>query len=53
MDPNLYEDFDSISNQPIYFGFSYRDNNFNVIKEFPIWIVFAEKGTTPESSAAQ
>ncbi|MDK2965632.1 MULTISPECIES: hypothetical protein [Lacrimispora] len=52
-DPNLYEDFDSISNQPIYFGFSYRDNNFNVIKEFPIWIVFAEKGTTPESSAAQ
>ncbi|GLB25825.1 hypothetical protein LXJ15735_20660 [Lacrimispora xylanolytica] len=44
--PFFTEDFNSISNEPIYFGFSYRDNNFNVIKEFPLWVVFQDKDTT-------
>lgn len=47
--PTLYEDFEEISDQPLYFGFSLRNANFDVIYEFPVWFVF-EGGETSASA---
>lgn len=46
--PFLYEDFDEISKEALYLGFSFRDANFKVIYDFPLWVVFddGEKSTS-------
>lgn len=41
--PVLSDDFESLSKEPMYFGFSYRDKDWNEIYKFPIWIVFEDK----------
>jgi len=49
--PTLYEDFGAVSGQPLYLGFSLRNNDFEVIYEFPLWVVFEEgKTSAPESA---
>lgn len=44
--PTLYEDFDEISDKPLFFGFKFRDIESNTIYEFPLWIVFEDKGSS-------
>lgn len=50
--PTLYEDFGAVSGQPLYLGFSLRNNDFEVIYEFPLWVVF-EEGKTSTPAPAQ
>lgn len=51
--PTLYADFEEISDQPLYLGFSFRDEDFNIIYEFPVWFVFEEgETTTPDQTLA-
>ncbi len=46
--PTLYEAFEDVSGQPLYLGFSFRNDAFEVIYEFPLWVVFEEgKTSTP------
>lgn len=44
--PVMLEDFDEISNEPLFFGFDFRDIYFNVLYDFPLWIVFEDKGSS-------
>lgn len=44
--PTLYEDFDELSEEAIYLGFSFRNQNFEVIYEFPVWVIFEDADTT-------
>jgi Copper amine oxidase N-terminal domain. len=44
--PTLYDDLANISDQPLYLGFSARDKDFKTIKEFPVWFVFGDAGTS-------
>lgn len=41
--PYLYDDFDNISKEPIYCGFSFRGIGDSIIYDFPIWIMFEDK----------
>lgn len=41
--PILADDFENLSKEPIYFGFTLRDSKWNEIYEFPIWVVFEDK----------
>lgn len=55
--PTLYEAFEDVSGQPLYLGFSFRNDAFEVIYEFPLWVVFEEGKTsapapTPEPTPA-
>ncbi|PYG88760.1 hypothetical protein LY28_01115 [Ruminiclostridium sufflavum DSM 19573] len=53
--PSFYEDFDEAAKEPLYFGFSLRDIDFNVIYDFPIWFVFEDgdaSSGTPEVTPA-
>jgi hypothetical protein len=38
--PYLYEYFDILGKEPLYLGFSFRNQDFEVIYEFPIWFIF-------------
>lgn len=48
--PNLMADFDEVSEQPLYLGFSFRNADFEVIYEFPLWVVFEEGETSAPAS---
>jgi hypothetical protein len=41
--PYLYDDFDTLSKEPIYCGFSFMGVGDQVIYDFPIWVVFEDK----------
>ena len=44
--PTLYENFDDISDRALFFGFAFRNNNFDKIYECPVWFVFEEGETS-------
>ncbi len=49
--PTLYDDFEVISQNPLYLGFSFRNGDFEEIYEFPLWVIFegeAASVPTPE-----
>ncbi len=41
--PFLDDDFENLSKEPIYFGFSFRDSSWNKIYDCPLWVVFEDK----------
>jgi len=41
--PFLDDDFEILSKEPMYFGFSFRDSNWNKIYDCPLWVVFEDK----------
>ena len=41
--PFLDGDIEDLSKEPLYFGFTFRDSNWNEIYDFPLWVVFEDK----------
>lgn len=41
--PFLDGDIEDLSKEPLYFGFTFRDNSWNEIYNFPLWVVFEDK----------
>ena len=41
--PFLDGDIEELSKEPLYFGFTFRDNKWNEICDFPLWVVFEDK----------
>ncbi|MPM65189.1 hypothetical protein SDC9_112081 [bioreactor metagenome] len=50
--PTLMENLDDVADQPIYMGFSFRDDAFDVIYECPLWVVFEGSETTAPAPVA-
>ncbi len=49
--PTMYASLDEIEGQPLYLGFSFRNADFEVIYEFPVWFLFEEAGASASAPA--